>query len=296
MLHALAWAGWSLLWLLPYRMLYFLLFALGWFILLKPYDPRRHAGLAYVFWVTNVRDAIDRLLPVASVGGGVAAVRLLHWRKLAIAPVSATVIVEILLTLIVTYLLAVLGVLLLVSLTGGAASQKRLVLVLLCSLPVPVLTALLLRYGAVFARLSALLRPLVGASASSATAQKLDHEIRACLRRIGPLAVVGALQFAALICGAFEVWFALRLFGHPIGVEAAVMLEALTQSMRHFAFVIPGGLGVQEAGFVLFGHALGIDSQLALAVSMTKRLREVLIGLPTLASWQALEGQRIRKG
>jgi hypothetical protein len=57
---------------------------------------------------------------------------------------------------------------------------------------------------------------------------------------------------------------------------------------------VPAGVGVQEAGLVLFGHLLGISGELALAVSMAKRVREVLCGLPPLISWQWLEGWRVR--
>jgi hypothetical protein len=71
-------------------------------------------------------------------------------------------------------------------------------------------------------------------------------------------------------------------------------MESMTQALRHLAFIIPGGLGVQEGALVLFGHALGVNSELALAVSMAKRLREVLCGLPSLASWQWVEGRRLR--
>jgi hypothetical protein len=60
------------------------------------------------------------------------------------------------------------------------------------------------------------------------------------------------------------------------------------------AFVVPAGVGVQEAGFVIFGQALGINSEMALAVSMAKRIREVLCGLPALLSWQWFEGRRLR--
>jgi hypothetical protein len=42
--------------------------------------PAAHVGLGYVFWPTTVRDAVDRLLPVASVGGSVVGVRILQWR------------------------------------------------------------------------------------------------------------------------------------------------------------------------------------------------------------------------
>jgi putative membrane protein len=294
MLQTLGSGGWALLWLVPYRGVYFLLYAIGWFSLLRPYDPQRRAGFGYVFWVTTVREAVDRLLPVATVGGGVVGVRLIRWRGLAAAPVGATVIVEILLTLIVLYLFTALGLFLLVDYDTTGQAYRRLVIALLFALPVPVITALLLRYGSVFARLQKFLRPFVGAGALSAGAASLDDELRACLHRGWTLFFAGALQLAAFISGSFEIWLALRLFGHPVGAKAALVLESMTQAMRHLAFVVPAGLGVQEAGLVLFGHALGISSEMALAVSMAKRLREVLCGLPSLVSWQWMEGRRLR--
>jgi putative membrane protein len=293
-LQILGLGGWQLLWLIPYRTLYFLLYALGWFGLLRPYDPDRHAGLGYLVWVTTVREAIDRLLPVASVGGGVVGVRLLRWRGLAAAPVGATVVVEVLLTLAVSYLFALVSVVLLIDLDGTRQDFRHLVLALLLSLPVPVATALLLRYGSVFARFERFLRPLVGESALSAGATLLDQELRACLRRGQTLLIAGTWQFAALLSGSFEIWFALSLFGHPVATSDALILEGLTQAVRHIAFVIPAALGVQEAGLVLFGQAIGISSELALAVSVAKRMREMLCGLPSLLSWQWLEARRMR--
>jgi putative membrane protein len=293
MLQALGLAGWALLWLVPYRMLYFLLYAIGWQKLLRPSDPQGRASLAYLFWVTTVREAIDRLLPVASVGGGVAGVRLVRLRGLDTAPVAATVITEILLTLIVMYLFTALGLLLLLHLSGSDAEYHHLVLGFLLTLPAPVATALLLHYGKVFERIQDFLRPMVGASALPQDAAELDREVRAGLRRHKTLFQVGALQFTAWLFGSFEVWFALRLFGHPVGAGAAIALESMTQAVRHFAFIVPAGIGVQEAGLILFGHALVIGPELALAVSVAKRMREVLCGLPSLLSWQWLEGRRL---
>jgi uncharacterized membrane protein YbhN (UPF0104 family) len=97
----------------------------------------------------------------------------------------------------------------------------------------------------------------------------------------------------ALISASLEIWWALRLFGHPVSAPAAVMLEGLTQAVRHLAFIVPAGLGVQEAALVLFGHTLGVSTELALAVSAVKRMREVLCGLPPLLSWQWLEARKI---
>jgi putative membrane protein len=294
MLHALDSGGLQLLWLVPYRALFFALYAVGWLALLGPYDPRRRAGVGYLFWVTAVREAVDRLLPVASVGGGVVGVRLLRWRGLATVPVSATVIVEMVTTLITVYLFTGLGLLLLVEFDATGRDYHRLLLAFTLTLPVPVATVLLLRFGSAFGRLQKFLRPMVGESMTSEQAESLDHELRACLRRGRRWLASGALQFAALISGCFEIWFALRLFGHPVSWATALALESMTQAVRHLAFVVPAGLGVQEAGLVIFGQAFGISGELALAVSMAKRIREVLCGLPALISWQWSESRRIQ--
>src|SRR5262249_57980181 len=119
--------------------------------------------------------------------------------------------------------------------------------------------------------------------------------IRALLGHRRVLLVTGLLHFVGLLSGAFEIWFALRLFGHSVDWKAAIALESMTQAVRHVAFVIPAGLGVQEAGLILFGRTLGIDAELALAVSMAKRLREVLLGVASLLSWHWMEGRQIHK-
>lgn len=287
-------AGWDLLWLPPYRLLYFLLYAIGWRSLLRPYDPDRRAGLGYLLWVTTVREAIDRLLPVASVGGGFAGVRLVGWRGIPAAPATATVAAEVLLTMVALYVFTALGLFLLSDFGASEQTYRHVVIALLLSLPIPVVSALLLRNGAVFSRLEAFLRPMLGETGLSGGAAALDRELRACLSRGRSLASAGILQFLAFLSSSFEIWFALRLFGHPVDLRAALVLETMTQAMRHLAFIVPAGLGVQEAGFVLFGHALGISTELALAASMAKRMREVLCGVPALVSWQLREAARLR--
>jgi putative membrane protein len=287
--------GWKLLWLVPYRGSFYALYALCWLTLLAPVDPAGRAGFGYVFWVTLVRDAVDRLLPVASVGGSLVGVRLMRWRGLAAAPVAASVIVEIVLTLLVVYLFIGLGLVLMAESSGSAAAYRRVAVAFLLSLPVPAVTLWLLRYGSVADRLRRVLRPLLGDSVKQEDTAALDLELRASLHRTGRFTIAGALQFLALVSGSFEIWFALRLFGHPVPVAGAVVLESMVQAVRHLAFAVPGGIGVQEAGLVVFGQAFGIDAQSALAVSMAKRLREVGCGIPALISWQWAEGTRLHR-
>jgi len=252
-------------------------------------------GLGYVFWVTTVREAIDRLLPVASVGGALAGVRLMHRRGIALVPAGATVIVEILLTLIAVYLFSALGVLLLTGFGRHGSSYHYLLPALLLSLPIPAVTALLLRYGSAFTRLEGVLRRIAGINLLSQEAMSLDREIKASLRRVFAVTFAGTLQLAALVAGSLEIWFVLRVVGHPVSVVSAVIMESLMQALRHLAFVVPAGVGVQEAGLVVFGQVLGVSSELALTVSLAKRLREVICGVPSLISWVLVEGKWLRR-
>jgi putative membrane protein len=282
----------AVLWVVPYRIVYFACYAFGWRALLRPFNHRK-AGLGYILWVTTVREGVDRLLPVANVGGSVVGVRLLRWRGLSAVATTATIITEVVLTLAAVYLLGALGTVVLLSLSPGG-NHHALITVLLVSLPIPVVFFLLLRYGRVFPRLERFLSPLVGLSGADAAA-RLDADLKNCLRREPMLVCVAALEFVALLSAAFEIWWGLRLFDHPVSASASIMLEGLSQAARHLAFIIPGGLGVQEGALVLFGHAIGISTELSLAISAVKRMREILCALPPLASWQWLEGRHLRR-
>jgi putative membrane protein len=295
MLRTLSSGGAGVLWLIPYRALFFGLYAVGWAALLKSSEPPQHIGLGYVFWATTVRDAVDRLLPVASVGGSVVGVRILRWRGVSGATAGATVVVEILLTLVAVYLFTALGLVLLAEHGAEGHQYHRVLLIFIVGLPVPAVMLALLKSGAFLKRLRALVHSWVGEGAMSRATESLDRAVRALLHRPQALVLAGALQLAALLSGAFEIWFALWLFDHPVDPGAALMLESMTQAIRHVAFIVPAGLGVQEAGLVVFGHVVGISGEMALAVGMVKRIRELAWGVPTLIGWQWAEGRRLRR-
>ena len=100
-------------------------------------------------------------------------------------------------------------------------------------------------------------------------------------------------QIAGLIAGSSETWLALRWLGSPVGISDALVLESLTQAAKSVFFMIPSALGVQEAGLIGVGLLLGLGSDVALALSLAKRMREVLFGLPSLLAWQWTLGRRI---
>ena len=67
------------------------------------------------------------------------------------------------------------------------------------------------------------------------------------------------------------------------------MLKSLTSIMTDIAFMIPNGYGIQEGGYIMLGTLIGLSPELALAVSLATRIRELLIDLPGLVYWHHIE-------
>jgi hypothetical protein len=164
-----------------------------------------------------------------------------------------------------------------------------LLVALAAGLPVVLLFMWSLRSGVLFRaikRLAARILPSNGkAPAILDKLAGLDTSIRELTAAHGRLARAIVWQLAGLIAGSSETWLALRWLGHPSSVAAALALESLTLAARSLLFVAPAGLGVQEAGLIAIGHVLGITSDVAIALSLAKRMREILFGLPALAAW-----------
>ena len=70
-----------------------------------------------------------------------------------------------------------------------------------------------------------------------------------------------------------------------------MILESSAIAIRGAAFLVPGALGVQEGGFILLSNLLGIPGEIALALSLVPRVRELALGIPGLAAWQLVEAR-----
>ena len=88
-----------------------------------------------------------------------------------------------------------------------------------------------------------------------------------------------------------ETWLSLYLLGHPIGFVEALIIESLIQAVRGAAFAVPGALGVQEGSLILIGAAVGVPAEMALALSLAKRVREAAVGAAGVIVWQIEEGR-----
>jgi len=282
-------AGAVLLWIVPLHTLPIVLDVLGWRLLLPP-----QTRLSTLLWIAAVREAFNRLLPVANIGGEIVGVRLLAQSGTPAPVGAASIVVEVVLTVAAQYMFAVLGVLCLVTAAGPTRLGSELVLALLVSLPLIAILITVVRFGAVFARLARLGEWMLGrrfrtvAGDNPAALEAAIARLYAHPWRLGATAL---WQLSGLIAGTVETWLVLRWFGRPVGVPAALALESLSQAARSFLFLVPAGLGVQEASLVGVGQLFGIGNDVAIALSLAKRMREILFGSPALLRWYWMEGR-----
>ena len=277
---------WRALWLLPglagLHLGQLLLSAIGWRALFAGPRP----GVATFYRLRIIREGIDSLLPVAQVGGEIVGARLLSQRGIPISQAGASVVVDVTLELLTQVLFLVAGLCALAWLSpGGAWSAWGAALLTGAG----VAAALLLgqRFG-LLRVLEGLLRgiarrwpALAGTSLDGIHAAALDF-----YRRPIPLLRGTALHLLSWMLGAIETWAVLNALGVPVTPLQAFTIESLGMAGRSAGFAIPAALGAQEGGFVLAAAALGLPVGPALALSLVKRMREILVGLVGLALWR----------
>lgn len=292
-------AGLRLLWLGPFFLISLVLASTAWRVIF-PIGTRPRTR--YIFTATWLGMSINWLLPVAQIGGEIAKAVWLARRAKPPALVVATVLVDKALQAATQAFIALIGVALLLA----VSSDTTLVpLSLAFALPLLVVVAvfLMVQKHGLFARLAGIAEQIYRkasvwrglALADSldglvGTAANLDEGIReACssLWRIG-LSVVFRLLSRLVLAG--EVWLILVFLGHPVSVVEALMIECLAQMARSAAFAVPGAYGIQETAFILVGSLVGIPADIALTVSLSKRVRELIVGLPALVFLQISEG------
>ena len=76
----------------------------------------------------------------------------------------------------------------------------------------------------------------------------------------------------------------------------AFLLESAAQAVSSAAFVVPGAIGIQEGAFLLFGTMLGLPPEAALAVGIARRIRDVIVFVPGLVTWQLSEAHKLVAG
>jgi len=288
--RALGEAGWGILLVVPLFLVPLLFASLSWRALLpsKPNFGRIVRGSWYGL-------AANWLLPVAQVGGEVVRAAYLARRGTPAEEATASVVVDKTVQVAALVLTSIAGAWLL---AAGAADGGAVLGALL--------GAILLGLGGwgfyraqrrgVFSALSGVVgswmeRAGAGPTGGwTAAADRTDRLVRALYDARGRVGSALLWRLLFRVGMAAEIWVVLHLLGLGPSLADALVLEFLGQAIRAAAFVVPGGLGVQEGGFMALGAALGYPPSAGLVVSLGRRVRELGVGVPALLAWQLAGG------
>jgi putative membrane protein len=284
----LALAGWGLLLVALFHLLPLALDAVAIRVLFEPAaagaapHPMRDALLAR--WVG---ESANSLMPAGQLGGPVLMTRRLARSGMALSEAAAAITVSTTLQTFAQIAFALLGVASLGALASHISPQALRLSSLIASglLAVQVGGFYWMQRRGLFSKLMRAATRFAGKRDWSewlTQAESIDRAVQVTYGRSGPAAASFLLSLVGWLVGTGEVYLILQLVHHPVGWLDALMLESLGQAIRGAAFAIPGALGVQEGGYLLLAPLAGLPPDAALALSLAKRARELLLGVPGL--------------
>jgi glycosyltransferase 2 family protein len=244
-------------------------------------------------WGRLVRDSGSELLPLSQVGGYVLGARAVALAGVSGTSATASTIVDVTLELFGQLAFTALGLICLLYLIPNAAIAAPAAAGLAAAgvLATAFLAVqrrgfdLLDRFGRMIGR--------GWADKAAAGSASLHAVLAAIYRRRRGIVSSFLLHLACWIASTLEAWIALSLAGAPLGFATVMVIESLLYAVRSIAFFVPNAVGIQEGAYILLGASFGLTAEVALALSLVKRARDLIIGLPALAVWQLVESGRL---
>jgi putative membrane protein len=236
-----------------------------------------------------IRDGVGELAGFLPLSGEVVGIRLLTGRGLRIADASAIVVADVTAEAIAQAIFSLVGVgMWMKNYPDSEVTRWALIAM---AISIPGLAAFVALQRSVVMRFletlpSRLMPNTWDAPEADAGVHAAIHALYAKKARVA--SSVG-WHVAAWVAGAGEAWVALHLLGHPLGLDDVLAMESVIFAIRSVAFVVPAAIGLQEGGYMVIGVLLGLPVEVALAVSLLKRGRELLLGLPALLAWHFVE-------
>ena len=284
-LSALAAAGWGLVLVALFHLVPLALDAAAIRVLFGPdAGPTALRDAMLTRWAG---ESANSFLPAGQIGGPVLMARHLAHRGMPMQDAAAVITVSTTLGTVAQIIFALLGVALL-GVQAGQISEHALrtsALVASGFLAVQIAGFYLLQRRGMFSKLIRAATRFAGKRDWSqwvTRAQAIDLSIQGIYGRAGGVAASFVLSLVGWLVGTGEVYLILQLLGHPASWLNSLLLESLGQAIRGAAFAVPGALGVQEGGYLLLAPLAGLPPDAALALSLAKRAREILLGLPGL--------------
>jgi putative membrane protein len=295
----LALAGWGLLGVAAFHLLPVILDAYAIRVLFPSHE--RDVSLRDALLARWGGESANSLLPAGQIGGPMLMVRYLAQRGMAARDAAAVITVSTTMQSFGQMIFALVGLALLSGYASGAGVLLP-VLIVIALVSLMVCGFFLAQRKGLFGRSVRFFSQLAGRfskkrdwSSLVSRAEAVDGAVLDLYRKPGPVALSFGFSLVGWIVGTGEVWLILHLLGQPVGWTEALMLESLGQAIRGAAFFIPGSLGVQEGGYLLLARLIGLPPEAALALSLAKRARELLLGIPGIVYLHFVEKGRQRR-
>ncbi len=257
-----------------------------------------------VYRVRWIREAVNSLLPVVQIGGPVVGARLLAQAGVPLARAGAATTLDLMTEAAGQIVFTLAAVAIVASLSsdrswtgwaeGGLVAAAAGLVAAAAGLAALVGVQRAGGLRLVEAVAERLLRrwpglPLAGLRGLHADLMRLQARPSVIARGV-------AWHTLSWAMGAAEVWVILRAIGQPVSPGACFVIESFGMVARSAAFVVPGAVGVQEGGFVLAAGLFGVPAEAAVALSVSKRMRELIVGGAGIAAWLRLKRRHGKSG
>jgi len=285
----LAHAGWGLFLVALFHLLPLLIDAMAICVLFEQASGRsQYWDSLLARWVG---ESANSLMPAGQIGGPVLMARHLAQRGMRTQEAAAAITVSTTLQTFAQIVFALIGVVVLGAQTSHFSSVALRTSALIASafLAVQVGGFYLIQRRGLFGKLTRAVRRFTGNRNWSqwvTQAQAIDNAVEGIYRRNSAVTASFLLSLIGWIVGTGEVYLIASFLGAPVSWRDALLLESLGQAIRGAAFAVPGALGVQEGGYLLLAPLAGLSPDVGLALSLAKRARELLLGLPGLLYWR----------
>jgi len=289
---AAAAAGWGVVAVVVLRGIAVSAAGVGWYLV---FPSRLRPPALTCVMIRFLREGANALLPMTQVGGEVIGARALALRGAPASLSAASVIVDVLVQAVTQFLFAALGLLTLASMRNDDGIRHTVLIVVVAA--APALGGFYLVQQPIGRRfVTTALTRIVGEREwlSFGAIDALYARLASIYANRKGLAAAATVHGCVWMFGALEVWVVLAFMGYPANYAEALVIESLMQAIRGAAFAIPGALGAQEGGLIALCAIFGVPANAAVAMSLIKRVPDLVFGIPSLVGWQVLEGRALQ--
>jgi len=266
--------------------------ALAWWVL---FPKLERPALLQLLWMRWVGESVSTLVPSAAVGGDIVRARLAAINGTPLPLAAGTVLVDLTVGVFTQAGFTMLGLALLVDATGQRNFVRPTLIATLIGVVCIAGFYFVQRLG-MFRSLALIVARLANSPEWQSlveSGETLDRTVRTLYARRRAVMTCCIWTIISLAGGSGEIWIALQALDLHATFVNALILQSMVLTIRSAAFAVPGGLGVQEGGYLFVGNLLGIPGDAAFALSLIARVRELALGVPGVISWQLIEARRL---